>query len=137
VLESVWFTITPPVGGDFVSVDTVGSNYGHDISAWTGSPGNFVHLGCTYNGDGTYMLWPLSFPVSSSAPIHFMVSTRYMGTTGTLKFNLNVGPGFKLGSEVCLQRVGGRRGVAKVDRKWRAGIGADNGLCWGQNGDSG
>ncbi|MGB9073098.1 MAG: S8 family serine peptidase, partial [Terriglobales bacterium] len=105
VLESVWFSFTPPAGGGFVSVDTLGSNYGHDLSAWTGSPGNFVHLGCTYNADGNYMLWPLSFPVNSATPVHFMVSTRYMGRTGNLVFNLNAGPGFKLGASPAASTV--------------------------------
>ena len=105
VLESVWFSFTPPAGGAFVSVDTLGSNYDNDVSAWTGSPGSFVHLGCSYNSGGTYMLWPLSFPVNSAAPVHFMVSTRYMGTTGTLKLNLNVGPGFKLGASPAASTV--------------------------------
>jgi subtilisin family serine protease len=105
VLESVWFSFIPPAGGGYVSVDTLGSNYGHDLSAWTGSPGNFVHLGCTYNADGSYMLWPLIFPVSTTSPIHFMVSTRDMGTTGDLVFNLNVGPGFKLGANPATNTV--------------------------------
>ncbi|MBZ5720022.1 MAG: S8 family serine peptidase [Acidobacteriia bacterium] len=96
VEESVWFSFTPPAGGGFVTADTLGSNYGNDVSAWTGSPGNFVHLGCSYNPYGNYMLGSLSFPVNSAAPIHFIVSTRYIGTTGTLVFNLNVGPGFTL-----------------------------------------
>ncbi len=104
VLESVWFSFTPPAGGGYLTVDTLGSNYDNDLSAWTGSPGNFVHLGCTYNSGGNYMLWPLSF-VAGSAPVHFMVSTRYMGSAGTLKFNLNVGPGFTLAANPATSTV--------------------------------
>jgi hypothetical protein len=84
------------MGGGVVSVDTRGSNYDHAVTAWTGSPGNFVALGCTVNSSGYYIPAPLSFRVNSSAPIHFMVSTFYVGSTGTLKFSLNVGPGFTL-----------------------------------------
>lgn len=104
VLESVWFTFTPPTGGGFVTVDTIGSNYDHDLSAWTGTPGSLVPLDCTYNYRGNYMLWPLSFPAGSS-PVHFMVSTRYLGSTGTLKLNINVGAGFRLGAAPANQSI--------------------------------
>ena len=71
VQESVWFSFTPPVGGGTVSVDTRGSNYYHAVTAWSGSPGNFVPLGCTVNVSGYYIPAPLSFPVTSSVPLHF------------------------------------------------------------------
>jgi subtilisin family serine protease len=105
VQESVWFSFTPPVGGGTVSVDTRGSNYYHAVTAWSGSPGSFVALGCTVNVSGEYIPAPLSFPVNSPVPLHFMVSTYEMGSTGTLKFNLNVGPGFTLGASPAASTV--------------------------------
>jgi hypothetical protein len=92
--ESVWFSFTPPSGGAHVTMGTSGSNYDNLLTAWTGSPGNFVNLGCTFNSG-----WPdannppLSLIGSLTSPIYIMVSSTWMGTAGTLVFSLDVGSG--------------------------------------------
>ena len=92
--ESVWFSFIPPSVGATVTMRTSGSNYDNLLTAWTGSPGNLVNLGCTFNSG-----WPdannppLSLIVPSTSPIYIMVSSTWMGTAGTLVFSLDVGSG--------------------------------------------
>ncbi len=97
VEETVWFRFTPPAAGAVVSADTLGSDYQTFLSAWTGSPGNFVNAGCAfYVPLDPLNPPPLRITATSTSPVYFMVSTAWLGTARTLVFNLNVGPGFRL-----------------------------------------
>ncbi|HYL85981.1 MAG TPA: S8 family serine peptidase [Candidatus Angelobacter sp.] len=83
--KTVWYRFTPPAPGIVVSVDTVGSNYGSILSAWTGSLGSFTQLGCAYAYNS------LRVVASGTTPIYFMVDGGAdYNPAGVLIFNLNV-----------------------------------------------
>ncbi len=95
--ESVWFRFTPPAAGVMINADAIGSNYANVpvLSAWTGSPGNFNNLGCSWF-DADVRPDPLRFVTTSTSPIYFMVNSAFMGDADTLVFNLNIRPWFTL-----------------------------------------
>lgn len=94
VQETVWFRFNPPTAGTVVVADTFRSDYAALLSAWTGSPGNFVNAGCVYRFYPSDPL--LRVTTTSTSPVYFMVSTFFMGDARTLVFDLDGDRGFRL-----------------------------------------
>jgi len=86
-MASVWFTYTPISGGR-VEINTVGSNYGTTLSAYTGTRGNLSQLACNYNGSESR----IRFDATPGVTYFIMAGAPSWSAPGLLTLNVVSAP---------------------------------------------